>query len=136
MFSVSRADCSFVCKSIHQTNQAGAAKCSFPKSHIHRVFMIKTVFRLIQFMLPTYTSFGLLPDDGTAVFFWRVFQGGMGVAALYRWLSRWQEIHLVSAFRIYCAHTKSAFLAHIACLIRCRLIRFMAGSFTADLYRY
>lgn len=85
--------------------------------------------------LPT-PVFGLPPDDGTAVFFWRVFQGGMGVAALYRWLSRWQEIHLVWAFRIYCAHTKSAFLAHIACLIRCRLIRFMAGSFTADLYRY
>lgn len=60
----------------------------------------------------------------------------MGVAALHRWLPRWQEIHLVSAFRIYCAHTKSAFRAHIACLIWHRLTRFMAGSFTADLYRY
>lgn len=63
-------------------------------------------------MLPTYTSFGLLSGDRTAVFQLRIFQGGMEEAALHRWPSHCQEVHLVSAGRISCARVNSAFSVH------------------------
>lgn len=60
----------------------------------------------------------------------------MGEAVLYRWPSHWQEIPLLSACRICCAHTNSVFSVHTVYLIWPRLIRFMAGGSAADLHRY